>query len=113
MSKAGRWYLLKKVLSGLMAVVFALGSAGSSYCQNVVALSAPGSRVALSAAFAPPLLKGVKVYPDNPFRLDYILDQGDGAGNDQGYSLPEESSRLIKYFLAAITVPESDLWVTH
>jgi hypothetical protein len=37
----------------------------------------PGLRVNVSAAFTPPLLKGVKVYPDNPFKLDFILDKGD------------------------------------
>ncbi|MBF0386793.1 MAG: hypothetical protein HQL20_02940 [Candidatus Omnitrophica bacterium] len=87
--------------------------------QPVAGLVQLGTRVSLSAAFAPPLLKGVKVYPDNPFRLDFILDKGD-AGADQaplveqgksGANLRAESTRLIKYFLASITVPEKDLWV--
>ncbi|MBF0570202.1 MAG: hypothetical protein HQL18_05470, partial [Candidatus Omnitrophica bacterium] len=65
-----RGYLGKKVISGLMAVIFAAGSVGTSYAQTVP-LPALGSMVSLSEAFAPPLLKGVKVYPDNPFRLDF------------------------------------------
>jgi len=72
-------------------------------------LPAPGIRVALSPAFNPPVLKGLKVHPDNPFRFDFILDKGDSTlANDQ---LKEESSKLIKYFLASLTVPEKDLWV--
>ena len=101
-------YLWKKIVSGLMAVVFAVGSVGTSYAQGV-SITAPGTMVSLSESFAPPLLKGVKVYPDNPFRLDFILDKG--SSNDSAESLKTESARLIKYFLASITVPEKDLWV--
>ena len=40
-------------------------------------LPAPGVMVHLSPEFNPPILKGIKVHPDNPFRFDFILDQGD------------------------------------
>src|SRR5208283_1683638 len=42
-------------------------------------LSAPGAMVHLSPEFNPPILKGIKVHPDNPFRFDFILDQGDSV----------------------------------
>ncbi len=84
-------------------------------------LPAPGVRISLSPAFNPPVLKGLKVHPDNPFRFDFILDVGDGpravpqdTGRAQGPAptdLREESTKLIKYFLASLTVPEKDLWV--
>jgi len=67
--------------------------------------------VSLSESFAPPLLKGVKVYADDPFRLDFILDKGNFVGNGRDRSLQDEAIRLIKYFLASVTVPENDLWV--
>ncbi|MBI3315339.1 MAG: hypothetical protein HYZ86_05325 [Candidatus Omnitrophica bacterium] len=70
----------------------------------------PGIRVSLSPAFNPPILKGLKVHPDNPFRFDFILDTGD-AGARHAVPLREESTKLIKYFLASLTVPERDLWV--
>jgi len=70
-------------------------------------LPAPGVMVHLSPEFNPPILKGIKVHPDNPFRFDFILDVGDGSKP----SLREESTRLIKYFLASLTIPEKDLWV--
>ena len=44
-------------------------------------LPAPGVRVNLSPEFNPPILKGIKVHPDNPFRFDFILDQGDAYQN--------------------------------
>jgi hypothetical protein len=72
-------------------------------------LPAPGAMVHLSPGFNPPILKGIKVHPENPFRFDFILDKGDSQlGNDQ---LKDESSKLIKYFLASLTIPEKDLWV--
>ncbi|MBF0532847.1 MAG: hypothetical protein HQL23_07120 [Candidatus Omnitrophica bacterium] len=82
-------------------------------------LPAAGSRVELSPAFVPPLLKGIKVYADNPLRVDFILDSGDvgaplvGATTTakQSQNLEQTSHLLIKYFLAALTVPEKDLWV--
>ena len=86
-------------------------------------LPAPGVRVSLSPAFNPPILKGLKVHPYNPFRFDFILDKGDlqndspplvggvrGGGNQQE-QLKAEATKLIKYFLASLTVPEKDLWV--
>jgi len=76
-----------------------------AYAQGLI-LPQPGTMVQLSPSFNPPLLKGIKVYPNEPLRLDFILDRGDKAGNPK-----EESTKLIKYFLAAITIPEKDLWV--
>jgi len=89
-----------------------LGSAGGA--GGDFRLPAPGVRVHLSPEFNPPLLKGIKVHPDNPFRFDFILDKGDSSslvkGGDRG-SLKQEATKLIKYFLASLTIPEKDLWV--
>jgi hypothetical protein len=41
-------------------------------------LPVPGVMVHLSPEFNPPILKGIKVHTDNPFRFDFILDKGDG-----------------------------------
>jgi len=72
-------------------------------------LPAPGVMIHLSPPLDPPILKGIKVRTDNPFRFDFILDKGESPlSND---ALKEESSKLIKYFLASLTIPEKDLWV--
>ena len=73
-------------------------------------LPAPGVMVALSPAFDPPILKGIRVHPNDPFRLDFILDRGDGQPDD-AQVLRVESTKLVKYFLASLTIPEKDLWV--
>jgi len=77
-------------------------------------LPAPGVMVHLSPEFNPPILKGIKVHPDNPFRFDFILDQGDSlplVGRAREGDLKQEATKLIKYFLASLTIPEKDLWV--
>jgi hypothetical protein len=85
------------------------------YAKNFV-LPAPGVMVHLSPEFNPPILKGIKVHPDNPLRFDFIMDVGDGSkpshnGRVVNPPLREESIRLIKYFLTSLTIPEKDLWV--
>jgi|GEM_PF-2319898 len=90
----------------------------SSYAQELY-LPAPGTMVRLSQTFNPPILKGIKIHPDNPFRFDFILDKGDDPSviasperaKQSQTELKAEANKLIKYFLASITIPEKDLWV--
>ena len=72
-------------------------------------LPAPGVCVGLSPAFSPAVLKGIKLDPNNPFRFHFFVDGGDS--NLSRVELKSESSKLIKYFLASLTIPEKDLWV--
>ncbi len=68
-----------------------------------------GLRLGLTPMFTPVLLKGIKIFPSNPFQFEFMV----GAGNTvvQGDLLKKESSRLVKYFLTSLTVPDADLWV--
>ncbi|MDE2009800.1 MAG: hypothetical protein KGJ09_06935 [Candidatus Omnitrophica bacterium] len=77
--------------------------------EGTFRLPAPGVMVHLSPPFDPPVLKGIKVYAADPFRFDFILDPGDS--DESTSQLKEESGKLIKYFLTALTIPEKDLWV--
>ncbi|MBF0572000.1 MAG: NUDIX hydrolase [Candidatus Omnitrophica bacterium] len=77
--------------------------------DSILHLPAPGFRVGLSPDFAPAILKGITVHPENPFQFDFIVDQGDNY-------IPldkkkEAYQKLVKYFLASLTIPEKDLWV--
>jgi len=88
-------------------------------------LPLPGMMVRLSPPLNPPILRGIKVDPNNPFKFDFILDIGDRhpepKAKDLKSSLDSSSSaqndrkveayKLIKYFLASLTVPDNDLWV--
>ncbi len=102
------------IISAFLVNTFGLTSAQA---QELI-LPKPGIRVGLSRAFNPPVLKGIKVHPDTPFRFDFILDKGDESSseaeresNSAKENLKQESTKLIKYFLASLTVPEKDLWV--
>ena len=78
------------------------------YAQALI-LTKPGERVSLSVNYPPVQLKGIVVHPQNPFQFDFILDKGDG--NIQQAALKEESTKLVKYFLSSVTIPDKDLWV--
>jgi len=110
--------ITKKVVSIFILVSFlftgqigsicqARADASTAFASDNFHLPPPGALVRLSPEFNPPILKGLKVHPDNPFRLDFILDKGDR----QQEQLEQESTKLIKYFLAGITIPKKDLWV--
>ncbi|MBF0595804.1 MAG: hypothetical protein HQL22_12680, partial [Candidatus Omnitrophica bacterium] len=100
---------VKRIICGIVLAAFCVTSVVPANAQSVLTLPAAGSMVSLSQAFTPPLIKGVKVYPDNPFRFDFIFDKGQSAGNAP--ELKDEAARLIKYFLSSLTTPADDLWV--
>ena len=54
-------------------------------------------------------IRGIKIYPQDPLRFNFFVDRGRFGLKDQ--SLMIESKRLIKYFLAALTTPEEQMWV--
>jgi len=77
--------------------------------QTVLNLPIPGTMVPVTPGFTPTLVKGITIHPDNPLMFDFIVDNGDE--NLSGEELKKVSKKLIKYFLASLTVPEDDLWV--
>jgi len=86
-----------------------IGSLPLSHSQEIT-LPTPGVMVGLSPQINLPVLKGVTLHPENPFKFDFILDKGDSTHKNLS-SFKQESSKLVKYFLAALTTPENDLWV--
>ncbi|MEW5894246.1 MAG: DEAD/DEAH box helicase [Candidatus Omnitrophota bacterium] len=65
--------------------------------------------VPLSGAFDPAIINGIKIFPDNPFRLEFLI--GSGQSELEGDDFREESKKLVRYFLASLTVPDKELWV--
>ncbi|MDP8266133.1 MAG: putative PEP-binding protein [Candidatus Aceula meridiana] len=76
---------------------------------QALALPAPGTMIGITPAFAPPIIKGLEINPDNPFQFNFFVNSGED--NLQGEALKAEAEKLIRYFLASLTMPENDLWV--
>ena len=84
-------------------------SPSASYAQSFMHLPVPGAMVMPTDAYVPTLIKGMTLHPEDPLLFDFIVDSG--HSDLEGDQLKEESDRLIKYFLASLTVPKDDLWV--
>ncbi|MCP4651832.1 MAG: hypothetical protein GY858_00380 [Candidatus Omnitrophica bacterium] len=74
--------------------------------ESVYNLPAPTTLVPLSKVHSQPSLKGLKIDPNDPFKFEFIIDPA-----DQEDISDKEMIRLVNYFLAALTIPEEDLWV--
>ncbi|OGX18454.1 MAG: phosphoglycerate kinase [Omnitrophica WOR_2 bacterium GWC2_45_7] len=115
-NKKGRVCLSYKLFSALLCLTFMISLVippGTAYAQlappTVLNLPAPGTMLPVTPAFTPVLIRGITVHPENQLLFDFIVDRG--ADHLDGDALKEESTKLIKYFMAALTVPDEELWV--
>jgi len=79
------------------------------FAQTALDLPAPGTMISVSSVFEPALIKGLTVHKDNPFLFDFIVDPGQSKFSKE--VLKDESDRMVKYFFAALTIPDKDIWV--
>jgi len=110
--KRKRSLITYRVFSALIALTFVFSSIippQKAYSQSIVNLPAPGTMIPISISFNPAIVKGITLYPNNPLKFDFIVDPGDD--NLQGEVLKDEAIKLIKYFMASLTVPEDEMWV--
>lgn len=59
-----------------------------------------------SEDYSLPILKGLTLDPDNPLNISFLID----TGNKKSYSSADFDA-IIKYFMAALTIPKEQLWV--
>ncbi len=87
---------------------------------NEFVLPSPGVRIDLSPDFAPAELKGITIHPENPLMFDFIIYKGDQfirhPERSEGSLIEQqlkknEYTKLIKYFLASLAIPDEDQWV--
>ncbi len=98
---------IRRGISSFLVVVFSFYTLMTPVGAQVI--SVPGPRVSVSPAFQPPVLLGLKIHPENPFLFDFIVDRG--SSQLAGEELKTETEKLIKYFLAALTIPDKEVWV--
>jgi len=65
--------------------------------------------VRLSPEFVPAQLMGVSIHPDNALRFDFLIQKGDSSLGTAQKRV--EYGKLIKYFLASLTIPDENQWV--
>ncbi|MBF0521584.1 MAG: HPr family phosphocarrier protein [Candidatus Omnitrophica bacterium] len=99
-----------KIISSVILVAFFFTSIlPPARAQEMPWMPVPGMAVALTPTFTPAYLKGMVIHPNDPFKFDFIIYRGDkNLGKDDKQ---DEYSKLIKYFLAALAVPDTDQWV--
>ncbi len=104
--------LFNRTISLIVVLAFfATAIITPSYAQSIVTLRLPdaGEMITQSPPFVPVLLKGMRIHQDDPFKLDFIVDSGNTDFRQD--KIRKESDKLVKYFLASITIPKNDLWV--
>ncbi|MDE2028701.1 MAG: hypothetical protein KGJ11_09190, partial [Candidatus Omnitrophica bacterium] len=103
--------MIKRLIASVVCLTFIFSNLQYAGAQtfSVNQLPVPGTMIAPSAPFAPLELKGLVVDPQKPLQFQFIVDTGKGPQDTA--SIKEESNRLVKYFLAGLTIPEGELWV--
>ena len=105
--------LFRRIVAATVGVFFVFTSLmpPAIYAQSMTSLGlpTPGAMVPLTPEFQPPIVKGMTIHPDNPLQFDFIIDPGEEEL--AGEVFETESTKLVKYFLAALTTPEDQMWV--
>jgi len=106
---------LRKVISIVILAVFITSSVRSpAYAQMASVdlmpfMPKPGVMVHLSPEFTPAYLKGIVIHPENALKFDFIIYKGDKPLMESQKKV--EYTKLTKYFLASLAIPDDDQWV--
>jgi len=84
---------------------------GVAWGQTILNLPVPGVMVPVSSEFVPVIIRGLRIHPDNSLKFNFIVDTGHSGLSLESEAFKSESTKMIKYFLASLTVPEKELWV--
>ena len=101
--------MLCSSLSGYPLSSDATPQAGQVNRVSTSNLPMPGTPLSTSPAFNPLVLKGLILDQNNPLRFHFIVDEGNNKLSD--LELKEQTQLLLNYFLAALALPESEIWV--
>ncbi|MBF0512107.1 MAG: hypothetical protein HQL13_07265, partial [Candidatus Omnitrophica bacterium] len=105
-----RIYTTKVTLLAFLVVSVQVPVAyGQPSVSVISSLPQPGVMVHLSPVFIPPHLQGLVIHPDNALQFDFLIHKG--QENINGNLKEEEYKKLVKYFLASLTIPDKDQWV--
>ena len=94
-----------------LAFIFNVIFSPSIVSAQATVLNLPilGEMVQMTSGFAPAIIKGINIYPEDALKFDFIIDKGDTDFDNEQFKA--ESLKLIKYFMASLTIPEDEMWV--
>ena len=104
--------LQQKIINCVVAGTFLMQSllpVAYVQAQNMPVLPAVGTFVPVTSAYQPPLLVGLAVDSEDPLQFEFFVDGGEEDLLAQEFEA--QSMQLIKYFMAALTTPEDEMWV--
>ncbi len=96
----------RRALGGLTAILYVLSTVLPA---SAAALPAPGELVRPTDMYQATHLRGIRIYHDHPLKFDFIIRDADQPLAGDAYG--KEAEKLIKYFLASLTIPEDQMWV--
>ncbi len=103
--------VFRQLTAGVLAVVLVFTGQPAVGASTVVvpAMPVPGTLVSLSPAYTPAHLQGITVDPNDPFQFSFLVHRSEEVLSSQHKN--EEYTKIVKYFLAALTIPDKDQWV--
>ncbi len=102
--------IFRRIVSLFVLAFFVPASVVPASAQSLLNSLPPIGRVlSTSQPYTPVLLNGMALDPGDPLRFDFIVDRGDD--HLDGEPLLQQARKSVRYFLAALTVPEKDMWV--
>ncbi|MBF0479490.1 MAG: hypothetical protein HQL26_08405 [Candidatus Omnitrophica bacterium] len=112
----------KRVIAAFLTWAFIMSTVftGTGYAQlhalSIVEGPVSSTMLMPTPAFHPAIIKGVNIDPQDPLKFNFIIDKGTDNNPSSGRErdpeeFKQESTRLIKYFLASLTVPQDQMWV--
>ena len=90
----------------LLVYSFDILGVREAHAQSIVMAPPPGVELSIAPPSFIPNLKAISLDPNDPFKINFVVDAGSHAQVDE-----EQSRSLIKYFLTFLTFPAKDLWV--
>jgi len=104
---------MRKLISLVLIIAFWGSSSDTPLAQAgemvMPLMPKPGTVVNLSPAYTPAHLQGIIIHPDNALHFDFLVHKGEGDLSNAQKKM--EYSKLIKYFLASLTIPDENQWV--
>jgi CheY-like chemotaxis protein len=104
--------LINKAIVSILLASFIASSVQAPVCAQIDPLPfmpKPGTMVPLSPEYTPAYLKGIVIHPEDPLKFDFIIYKGDRSLTDA--QKREEYTKLTKYFLASLAIPDKNQWV--